>query len=103
MQVTKGKTKPDFDRDDYVHAIGAVASRDGKYLYYTKRNKLFNAYNNLEFPLSQVTRRDRATGDEDTITDAHGSGFRPVDFARWNACSCMERGSTTRPDCGSAT
>ena len=50
VQVTKGKTKPDFERDDYVHAIGAVATKDGKYLYYTKRNKLFNAYNNLDFP-----------------------------------------------------
>ena len=50
VQVTKGKIKPDFERDDYVHAIGAVASRDGKHLYYTKRNKLFNAYNNLDFP-----------------------------------------------------
>jgi Tol biopolymer transport system component len=78
VQVTKGKTKPDPQRDDYTHAIGAVATRDGKYLYYTKRNKLFNAYNNLTFPLSQVTRRDRVTGDEDTVTDAHGSGFRPV-------------------------
>ena len=78
VQVTKGKAKPGFDRDDYVHAIGAVASKDGKHLYYTKRNKLFNAYNNLNFPLSQVTRRDRVTGDEDTITDALGSGFRPA-------------------------
>jgi Tol biopolymer transport system component len=78
VQVTKGKAKPDGPRDDYVHAIGAVASRDGKHLYYTKRNKLFNAYNNLDFPLSQVVRRDRVTGDEDTITDAHGSGFRPA-------------------------
>jgi Tol biopolymer transport system component len=78
VQVTKGKAKPGFDRDDYVHAIGAVATKDGKYLYYTKRNKLFNAYNNLDFPLSQVTRRDRVTGDEDTVTDAQGSGFRPA-------------------------
>jgi Tol biopolymer transport system component len=78
VQVTKGKTKPGFERDDYVHAIGAVATKDGKHLYYTKREKLFNAYNNLNFPLSQVTRRDRTTGDEDTVTDAHGSGFRPV-------------------------
>ena len=78
VQVTKGKTKPGFDRDDYTHAIGAAASRDGKYLYYTKRQKLFNAYNNLDFPLSQVTRRDRVTGDEDTVTDALGSGFRPA-------------------------
>ena len=51
VAITKGKTKPDAQGDDYVHAIGAVAStRDGKYLYYTKRNKLFNAYNNLDFP-----------------------------------------------------
>src|SRR5271155_105423 len=38
VQVTKGKAKPDASSDDYVHAIGAVASRDGKHLYYTKRN-----------------------------------------------------------------
>jgi Tol biopolymer transport system component len=78
VQVTKGKTKPDFSRDDYTHVIGVVASKDGRYFYYTKRQKLFNAYNNLNFPLSQVTRRDRSTGEEDTMTDAHGSGFRPA-------------------------
>jgi Tol biopolymer transport system component len=78
VQVTKGKLKPEATRDEYVHAIGAIASHDGKYLYYTKRNKLFNAYNNLEFPLSRVVRRDRITGDEDTITSAPGSAFRPL-------------------------
>ena len=41
-------------------------------------NKMFNAYNNLTFPLSQVARRDRTTGDEDTVTEARGSAFRPV-------------------------
>ena len=30
------------------------------------------------FPLSQIVRRDRTTGDEDTITDAQGSAFRPL-------------------------
>ncbi len=78
VAITNGKTKPDAKGDDYVHSIGAVASRDGKHLYYTKRNKLFNAYNNLEFPLSQIARRDRTTGDEDTITGAPGSAFRPL-------------------------
>jgi hypothetical protein len=78
VQITKGKPKPDAKSDEYTHAIGAVASKDGKYLYYTKRNKLFNAYNNLQFPLSQVVRRDRVTGDEDTITAAAGSAFRPA-------------------------
>ena len=72
VAITKGKTKPDPDRDDYVHSIGPVSSRDGKHVYYTKRNKLFNAYNNLNFPLSQIARRDRTTGDEDTITGCAG-------------------------------
>jgi Tol biopolymer transport system component len=78
VQVTKGKPKPDSKPDDYNNAIGAVASPDGKHLYYAKRNKMFNAYNNLRFPLSQVVRRDRVTGDEDTITEAPGSAFRPA-------------------------
>ncbi len=78
VAVTKSKSKPDAKPDEWVHAIGAVATKDGKHLYYTKRNKMFNAYNNLDFPLSQVARRDRITGDEDTITEAQGSAFRPV-------------------------
>ena len=60
-----------------------VSSRDGKHLYYTKRNKLFNAYNNLDFPLSQVVRRDRTTGDEDTITGAPGSALPAAALAGW--------------------
>jgi Tol biopolymer transport system component len=78
VPITKGKPKADANPDEYVNAIGAVASRDGKFLYYTRRPKMFNAYNNLNFPLSQVARRDRTTGDEDTITEAPGSAFRPV-------------------------
>jgi Tol biopolymer transport system component len=78
VQVTKGKVRPDSSGDAYSHAIGVVASKDGKYLYYAKRDKLFNPYNVLNFPLSQVVRRDRVSGDEDTITEAPGSGFRPL-------------------------
>jgi Tol biopolymer transport system component/imidazolonepropionase-like amidohydrolase len=79
VQVTKGKVRADAKRnEDFVQGLGAVASPDGAYLYYTKRPKLFSPYNNVEFPLSQVVRRDRTTGDEDTITNAHGSGFRPL-------------------------
>ena len=78
VPVTKGKPKPDARPDEWVHAIGAVASKDGKHLYYTRRDKMFNAYNNLDFPLSQVARRDRTTGNEDIITEAPGSAFRPA-------------------------
>ena len=78
VQVTKGKPTPDARRDEITHAVGPVASGDGAFLYYTRREKLFSPYNNLEFPLSQVVRRDRITGDEDVMTGAPGSGFRPV-------------------------
>jgi Tol biopolymer transport system component len=78
VQVTKGKRGSDESRDNYTHAVGAVATGDGKFLYYTRRNKLFNAYNILDFPLSQVVRRDRTTGAEDVVTEAPGSGFRPM-------------------------
>jgi Tol biopolymer transport system component len=77
VQITKGRPKPDAPPDQWSHGIGGVASPDGKYIYYAKRNKYFNAYN-VTYPLSQIVRRDRVTGDEDTITDAQGSGVRPL-------------------------
>jgi imidazolonepropionase-like amidohydrolase/Tol biopolymer transport system component len=78
VQVTHGKPRPDMHGDEVTHAVGAVASGDGAFFYYTRRNKLFNPYDVIEFPLSQVVRRDRVTGDEDVMTSAPGSGFRPV-------------------------
>jgi imidazolonepropionase-like amidohydrolase/Tol biopolymer transport system component len=78
VQVTRGMTRPIASNDDATHAVGAIASGNGSHFYYTKREKLFSPYNNLDFPLSQIVRRDRVTGDEDTVTSATGSGFRPA-------------------------
>jgi imidazolonepropionase-like amidohydrolase/Tol biopolymer transport system component len=78
VQVTKGKAKPDARNEEVTHAVGAAATVDGAHFYYTRREKEFSPYNNLEFPLSQVVRRDRVTGDEDTVTSAPGSAFRPL-------------------------
>jgi Tol biopolymer transport system component len=78
VQVTKGKPTPDARNEEVTHAVGAVATGDGAHFYYTKREKGFSPYNNLDFPLSQVVRRDRVTGIEDTVTSAPGSAFRPV-------------------------
>jgi WD40 repeat protein len=77
VQITKYRAKPDQPRDQWFNAVGAAASPDGKYLFYTHRDKGFNPYN-VVFPLSQIVRRDRRTGDEDTITDAQGSAFSPM-------------------------
>jgi Tol biopolymer transport system component/imidazolonepropionase-like amidohydrolase len=63
--------------DRYMNTIGAVASPDGKQLYYTRRHGGPGEFS-FVFPLSQIVRRDRATGEEDTITAAVGSAFRPV-------------------------
>lgn len=77
VQITKAKPKPDAKPVDWFNAMGAVASKDGRYLYYTHRDKAFNPYN-VTYPLSQIVRRDRLTGDEDTITEAPGSAIRPL-------------------------
>jgi Tol biopolymer transport system component len=77
VQVTKAKPKPDTERQKQTNVLGALASPDGRFFYYARRTGGFQ-YNILEFPLWQVVRRDRLTGDEDPITDAPGSGFRPL-------------------------
>lgn len=75
VQVTKGRAKPDAPRRDWVFAVGPALSLDGHYLYYAARTKGL-AYD-AQFPLSQIVRRDRITGEEDTITNSPGSAFRP--------------------------
>ncbi|MBI3264144.1 MAG: PD40 domain-containing protein [Acidobacteria bacterium] len=56
--------------------LGAVASPDGRYIYYAQRSGTFTY--NARFPLWQIARFDRETGDTSTITNAQGSAMRPV-------------------------
>ena len=56
--------------------LGAVASPDGRFVYFSERRGTFNY--NAQFPIWQVVRFDRETGDEITITSAPGSAMRPV-------------------------
>ena len=76
VQVTKSKPTPTTTRQQQLNFMGAVASGDGKFFYYARRTGGFS-YNST-FPLWQIIRRDRTTGDEDVITDAPGSAFKPV-------------------------
>jgi Tol biopolymer transport system component len=76
VQVTKGKATPTQPRRDRPNALGVVASPDGKYLYFARRTGGF-AYN-AQFPLWQIARRDRKTGDEDILLRQIESSFRPV-------------------------
>ncbi|MFQ5816641.1 MAG: amidohydrolase family protein [Terriglobia bacterium] len=77
VRITKAKAKPDTPRNRQHNALGTVVSPDGRYLYYARKLGGF-AYNILRFPLWQIARRDRITGDEDIITQARGSAFRPL-------------------------
>jgi Tol biopolymer transport system component len=56
--------------------LGAVASPDGRFIYYSVRTGAF-AYN-TSFPIWQVVRFDRDSGETSTITNAQGSAMRPV-------------------------
>src|SRR5580700_11898200 len=76
--------RADHQGEAYAHdaATGArkccrgVASPDGKYLYYAKRQGGFEY--NAQFPLWQIARRDRKTSDEDVLLEQAESSFRPV-------------------------
>jgi Tol biopolymer transport system component len=76
VQITKAKPTPTTPRRERGNVIGVVASPDGKYLYYAKRSGGFEY--NAQFPLWQIARRDRKTGDEDILLEQAESSFRPV-------------------------
>jgi Tol biopolymer transport system component/imidazolonepropionase-like amidohydrolase len=56
--------------------MGAVVAPDGRFIYYTQRNGTFTY--NAQFPLWQVYRHDRQTGDAAQVTNARGSAMRPA-------------------------
>ena len=56
--------------------MGAVVSPDGRFIYYAQRSGTFTY--NARFPLWQIYRHDRDTGDVAQITNAQGSAMRPV-------------------------
>jgi Tol biopolymer transport system component len=76
IQITKSKPSPTTPRRERPNAVGVVASKDGKYIYYAMRQGPFSY--NSQFPLWSIMRRDRKTGDEDTIITQIESAFRPL-------------------------
>jgi Tol biopolymer transport system component len=59
-----------------ANKMGAVVSPDGRFIYYTQRTGSFTY--NARFPLWQVYRHDRETGDVTQVTNAQGSAIRPA-------------------------
>ncbi len=56
--------------------MGVQASPDGKFIYWAQRTGAFDY--NARFPLWQVIRFDRETGETARITNTQGSAMRPV-------------------------
>jgi Tol biopolymer transport system component len=75
IQITKSKPTPTTKREDRPNDMGVVASADGRYLYYAERHRDFS-YNSM-LPLWEIKRKDRKTGDEDTIIQQPRSAMRP--------------------------
>jgi len=75
VQITKAKPTPATPRDQRTSDMGVVASPDGRYLYYAQRHRDFS-YNSM-FPLWQIKRKDRKTGEEDTLIEQPRSAMRP--------------------------
>ncbi len=59
-----------------ANRMGAVVSPDGRFIYYTQRTGTFTY--NARFPLWQIYRHDRETGDVSQVTNAQGSAMRPA-------------------------
>ncbi len=76
VQVTKAKATPTTPTTERHNALGATLSPDGRYIYYARRLGGFQ-YNAM-FPMWQIARRDRRTGDEDILFVVPGSGVRPL-------------------------
>ncbi len=68
-----GSGEPERPRQN---KMGAVVSPDGRYIYYSFHTGAFNY--NATFPIWQVARFDRQSGNTVTLTDAPGSAMRPV-------------------------
>lgn len=59
-----------------LNKMGAVASPDGRFIYWAQRTGAFNY--NARFPIWQIIRFDRDTSETSTITNAQGSAMRPL-------------------------
>jgi Tol biopolymer transport system component len=76
VQITKARASEETPASQRHNALGAVYAMDGRYLYYARKYGGFGY--NLRFPLWQIARRDLASGEEDILTQAQGSGIRPA-------------------------
>lgn len=74
VQITKAGSPDNWD--EKMNAMGAVASPDGRYLYFaTKRG---HTWTENDLPNWSIARRDLKTGQDETIIQSAGGAMRPA-------------------------
>lgn len=76
LQITKARSRPRQPGRTQKNTMGAIASPDGKYLYYATKRGGFE-YNQESFDWA-IARRDMETGLEDVIITAQGGAMKPL-------------------------
>jgi Tol biopolymer transport system component len=74
IQVIKSKGAEKTPQSGWHNALGVTSGPDVRYIYYARR---FGTWASEKLPSWQVARRDLNTGEEEVITAAQGSAFRP--------------------------
>ncbi len=64
--------------DDHQNAAGAVASRDGRWIYFAARDRKFSYIADMRDGLWQIWRYDRERGESLPITSGFGGAMRPA-------------------------
>ncbi len=75
-QITHGKTYAAQPKDQRFSALGAVAARDGRSLYFAGWYGTFDE--DMTLPMWSIHRRDLRTDEDDTIVTNQGSAMRPA-------------------------
>jgi Tol biopolymer transport system component len=74
VQVVKSKASDQAPSAEWHNALGVTASPDGRYLFYATRP---GTWASEKIPSWQLARLDTHTREENVITSAEGSAFRP--------------------------
>ncbi|MEZ5314100.1 MAG: hypothetical protein R2862_10860 [Thermoanaerobaculia bacterium] len=64
--------------DSLNNGSGPVASADGRFIYFSRRQRGFSYIPNLQDGLWQVARFDRVNGTVSQVTEGYGGGARPA-------------------------
>lgn len=75
-RIAPSGAEPPPPREERPNALGAVASADGRYIYYAARRGLFDM--TRPFTPWSIMRTDLHNGDEEVVVTGHGGAVRPA-------------------------